>query len=272
MNVAGVGEGGDVGERGREAGLEPLRTWRAWRVSNTQLSQAGTVPTTQPPSWIADQPPRLGSLTRSRLIAQRGLAKPMAGGANKLDGILGQSGKELGELVAEGAIGDGDAGVDGGTGRPGCRPDSKRRYSSSVDSVRSRSKRRRFHGCLPTSGQSAAVVRVEAQTSVGQAAHVLTIQIAINPAHLSAGGLFDNANRTLRVLRLCRSITRNFMAEHSPAEIGTAAHRRPERTRSSDRGLRAMRRSARESCSRSRAARLCAACWPLPFASASKAR
>jgi hypothetical protein len=40
------------------------------------------------------------------------------------------------------------------------------------------------------------VERVEAQTPVGEAAHVFTIQITVNPAHLSAGALFDDANRT----------------------------------------------------------------------------
>jgi hypothetical protein len=49
----------------------------------------------------------------------------------------GDLARSIGKLVAEGAIGDGGARVDGGTGRRGCRPDWNRRYSNSVDSVRS---------------------------------------------------------------------------------------------------------------------------------------
>ncbi len=53
----------------------------------------------------------------------------------------------------------------------------------------------------PTANKVQQVERVEAQTPVGQAAHVFAIQIAVNPAHLPSSALFDDANRTSGVLR-----------------------------------------------------------------------
>jgi hypothetical protein len=48
----------------------------------------------------------------------------------------------------------------------------------------------------PPADKVQQVMRVEPQTSVGQATYVLAIQIPINPAHLPAGAVFDDAHRT----------------------------------------------------------------------------
>ena len=106
----------------------------------------------------------------------------------------------VGKLVAQGAIGDGDAVIDGGTGRPrllaGLEPHivQERRFGKvtfgDVAGVMN---------ALPPADKVQQVVSVTAQGLVRQAADVLAVQITIDPADLPAGGLFDNANRALCV-------------------------------------------------------------------------
>src|ERR1700693_6120172 len=94
---------------------------------------------------------------------------------------------------------------------------------------------------LPPANKVQQVVSVDAQGLVRQAAHVLAVQITIDPADLPAGVLFDDASRTVCVVGGVLVITRNFMAERPPEETGTGPRHRPGGRRSSDRGLRAAR-------------------------------
>ena len=104
----------------------------------------------------------------------------------------------VGELVAEGAIGDGDAVIDGGTGRPRLLAGleahiiQERRFGKvtfpNVAGVMN---------TLPPADKVQQVVSVDAQGRVRQAADVLAVQVTIDPADLPAGGLFDDTNRTL---------------------------------------------------------------------------
>jgi len=106
----------------------------------------------------------------------------------------------LRELIAEGAIGDSNAGIDGGAGRP--------RLLAGLEAhiIQERSWREiRLHNVAavvntrPPADKVQQVVSVETQAAVRQAAHILAVEIAIDPAHLSAAGLFDKSNGTLRI-------------------------------------------------------------------------
>jgi len=61
---------------------------------------------------------RLGTFTRSRLIATRGRQGPSAFRRKKLDESRGDLAGSIGKLVADGALGDGHAVINGGRGRP----------------------------------------------------------------------------------------------------------------------------------------------------------
>ncbi len=101
---------------------------------------------------------------------------------------LGHLAGSVGELVAQGAIGDGDAVIDGGTGKAEVVgwTGTSHNPGASIRSGRLR-QCRRCDEHSPTSEQSAAAVSVDAQSSVRQAADILAVQVAIDPANLPAG-------------------------------------------------------------------------------------
>ena len=106
----------------------------------------------------------------------------------------------VGELVAEGAIGDGDAVIDGGSGRPRLLAgleahiiQERRLGKVTFPNVAG------VMNALPPANKVQQVVSVDAQGRVRQAADVFAVQVTIDPADLPAGGLLDDTNRTLCV-------------------------------------------------------------------------
>src|ERR1041385_2479800 len=107
----------------------------------------------------------------------------------------------IGELVAEGAIGGGDAVIDGERGRP--------RLLTGLEAqiIQQRGLGKVAFGnvasvmhTLPPANKVQQAVGVTAQGGVGQAADVFAVQVTIDPADLAAGGLLDDTNRTMCVV------------------------------------------------------------------------
>jgi hypothetical protein len=104
----------------------------------------------------------------------------------------------IGELVADGAIGNGDAVIDGGRGRPRLlaglelhiiqeRGLGKVTFPNVAGVVNT----------LPPANKVQQVVSISAQGGVRQATNIFPIQITIDPADPAAGGLLDDTNWTL---------------------------------------------------------------------------
>jgi hypothetical protein len=107
----------------------------------------------------------------------------------------------LRKLIADGAIGDGHAIIDGGRGRLrllaglGAHIFQERGLGkvafSNVAGVTN---------TLPPADKMQQVVSVSAQGGVRQAANIFAVQVTIDPAHSLAGALLDDTNRTLCVV------------------------------------------------------------------------
>src|SRR5437867_621835 len=100
----------------------------------------------------------------------------------------------IGELVAEGAIGGGDAVIDGERGRP--------RLLTGLEAqiVQQRGLGKVAFGnvasvmhTLPPANKVQQAVGVTAQGGVGQAADVFAVQVTIDPADGAAPGLLDRS-------------------------------------------------------------------------------
>src|SRR4051794_39343857 len=104
----------------------------------------------------------------------------------------------IGELVTKGPVGRGDAGVDRGAGRTrvlsGLKSDVLQQYRFGKIAFRNVTS---MVNTRPPTDKVQQVVSVETQALVRQAAHVLAIQVTIDPTDFVARLLFDNANRTL---------------------------------------------------------------------------
>lgn len=50
---------------------------------------------------------------------------------------------------------------------------------------------------FPPAEEVQQIMRIDAQTGIGQAADVFAVQLTVDPADLAARGLFDKADRTL---------------------------------------------------------------------------
>ena len=114
---------------------------------------------------------------------------------------VGDLAGSLGELVAEGALGDGDAIIDGGRGRP--------RLLAGLEAhiVQERGLGEvtfpnitGVMNTLPPADEMQQIVGVGAQAGVRQAANLFAILVTIDPANLAAGGLLDDTNWALCVV------------------------------------------------------------------------
>jgi hypothetical protein len=107
----------------------------------------------------------------------------------------------IGELVADGALGDGHAVIDGGRGRP------RLLVGLELHIIQERGLRKvtfpkvtDVMNTLPPANKGQQVVSVDAQSSVRQTADIFAIQVTIDPADSSAGTLLDDTNWTLWVV------------------------------------------------------------------------
>src|ERR1017187_9086166 len=104
----------------------------------------------------------------------------------------------IGELVPEGAVGGGDAGIDRRAGRSrvlsGLKSDVIQQHGFGKVTFRNVTG---MVNTRPPADKVQQVVSVEPQALVRQAAHVLAIQVTIDPTDFVARLLFDNANWTL---------------------------------------------------------------------------
>ena len=107
----------------------------------------------------------------------------------------------IGKLIADGAIGDGHAVIDGGRGRP--------RLLAGLEThiIQERGLGQvtfpnvaGVMNTLPPANKVQQVVSVGAQGGVRQAANIFAVQVTIDPADSPAGGLLDDTNRTLCVV------------------------------------------------------------------------
>src|SRR5215469_3732387 len=106
-----------------------------------------------------------------------------------------------GELVADGALGDGHAVINERRGRP--------RVLAGLEAhiIQQRGLLKvtfpnvaGVMNTLPPANKVQQVVSVGAQSSVRQTANIFTIQVAIDPANLAAGDLLDDTNRTVSLV------------------------------------------------------------------------
>ena len=113
----------------------------------------------------------------------------------------GDLARSIGELIADGAFGDGHAVIDGGRGWPRLlagleahiiqeRGLGKVTFSNVAGGM----------NALPPANEVQQVVSADAQGGVRQTANILAVQITIDPADSPAGGLLDDTNRTLCVM------------------------------------------------------------------------
>ena len=180
----------------------------------------------------------------------------------------------MGELVAKGAIGDGDAVIDGGTGRQRLLAglefhiiQERRLGQITFEHVAG------MMNTLPPANKVQQVISADAQSGVRQAADVLAVEVAIDPADLPAGGLLDDTNRT-------PGWVGSLLADDVELHIGAASKREwncrasPPCTKKELGSWPGGRRTRRGVmlCARRQGAKACAACWPLPLASTSKVR
>ncbi len=107
----------------------------------------------------------------------------------------------IGKLVADGALGDGHAVINGGRGRPrllaGLKPHIfKERRLGQIT----------FHhvrgvvNALPPANKVQQVVSVSAQGRVRYAADIFAVQVTIDPGNSLAGALLDDTPRTMCVV------------------------------------------------------------------------
>jgi len=107
----------------------------------------------------------------------------------------------IGELIADGTIGNSDAVIDDGRGRPRLLAGLEAHIFQerglgkvafpNVASVTN---------TLPPADKMQQVVSVSAQGGVRQAANIFAVQVTIDPANSLAGGLLDDTNRTMCVV------------------------------------------------------------------------
>src|ERR1700681_3666747 len=99
------------------------------------------------------------------------------------------------ELVTDGAIGDRDAGVDGGGGGPRLLAGLEAQIiqEGRLGEVRLRDVAGVMKA-IPPAHKLQQVVSVNTQTRVCQAANILAVQITIDPTDFAAGGLLDHTN------------------------------------------------------------------------------
>src|SRR5471030_109530 len=125
----------------------------------------------------------------------------------------------------------------------------------------------------PPTDKMQQVVSVETQALVRQAAHVLAIQVTIDPTDFVARLLFDNANWALCSaggLRIDKMKFHGWAASSSDWNCRASPPWTKKLLGSWPSGSETRR--AVMPCSQRRRDRHCAACWPLSLPSASKAR
>ena len=112
------------------------------------------------------------------------------------------------------------------------------------------------------------------QSAIRPAAEGLVIEILVDPDHLASARRDEDAIRTARLVRGWLGNDRNVLARQPAAVPGIGAHRRPLSTQKRFGSWPSGRETlpAWTPCSLSWQASDCAACWPLPLVSASKAR
>src|SRR6266705_304335 len=113
---------------------------------------------------------------------------------------VGDLAGSLRELVVDGALGDGDAIIDSGRGRPRLLAGLEAHIfqERGFDKV-AFANVAGVMNTLPPADKVQQVVGVDAQARVCQTANIFAIQITIDPANLAAGALLDDTNRTLCV-------------------------------------------------------------------------
>src|SRR5438874_11843673 len=89
---------------------------------------------------------------------------------------------------------------------------------------------------LPPPEKVQQLVRICSQSIVGQTAKGFVVEVLIDPAALTAGGLFDNAVRAAHMVIGWLGNHAEVIIALPPAAIETDRHHRPGQKRCSDRG------------------------------------